>query len=574
MVAAQSFTISRRALDVEDYIDIGRRHVGWIVGPAFLGVVVSICVAFLLPNEYSSKATMQITPAQVSDNVVQSTISNSLNDRIQQMEQQILSRTALSAIINDPRLNLYVDERKTKPLEDVIEDMKHAVGIDFVSLPGSLGKRATAFDIRFTYSDRFKAQMTVQALMNKFDEANTNTQKNDQDAIKSTVGDLLQKAKADLQDANDKLTAFKEGNAGKLPENVQLNLGREAGYTAKIQSDTDRIFQDKQAIAQLDTRRDQVKGRLEFYDEQQATLQSLAMTPGSPAAQQQNPDLVAIDKAIDSMEFNLQQLRKQYDDKFPSIRAAVRQLDSYKSRRADLVKRLQAKADADSAAAAADGARSKPVVNTEAALKEAQIRRQVDDDLKAIDAQQKLLDADILRLQTEQASYKKDSDDVSQMLKDSTGIEANYSELVTAKELAQQTYLDWQKKQQLEDANGQLLQRKVGENLDVLDVPSLPSGPTKPNRPQIIGLGFAMSIILGLGMAGLQEAKDTSLKNLKDVRAYTNLPVLCSIPLLENTMLVKRKRRLTYLAWAAAVILGAAAVAGSLIYYTQYTFKS
>ena len=90
----------------------------------------------------------------------------------------------------------------------------------------------------------------------------------------------------------------------------------------------------------------------------------------------------------------------------------------------------------------------------------------------------------------------------------------------------------------------------------------------------LIGLGFALSIILGLGMAGLQEAKDTSLKNLKDVRAYTNLPVLCSIPLLENTMLVKRKRRLTYLAWAAAVILGAAAVAGSLIYYTQYVFKS
>jgi hypothetical protein len=86
-----------------------------------------------------------------------------------------------------------------------------------------------------------------------------------------------------------------------------------------------------------------------------------------------------------------------------------------------------------------------------------------------------------------------------------------------------------------------------------------------------VGGGTAIAFILGLGLAGLQEAKDTSLKNLKDVRAYTNLPVLSSIPLLENTMLVRRKRRLTYLAWSAAVIVGILAVCASLYYYYQYT---
>ena len=82
---------------------------------------------------------------------------------------------------------------------------------------------------------------------------------------------------------------------------------------------------------------------------------------------------------------------------------------------------------------------------------------------------------------------------------------------------------------------------------------------------------WTMQLLLGLGLAGIQEAKDTSLKNLKDVRAYTNLPVLCSIPLLENTMLVKRKKRLAYLAWTAAVIVGAIAVSAALFYHVQYT---
>jgi hypothetical protein len=57
------------------------------------------------------------------------------------------------------------------------------------------------------------------------------------------------------------------------------------------------------------------------------------------------------------------------------------------------------------------------------------------------------------------------------------------------------------------------------------------------------------------------------LKNLKDVRAYTNLPVLSSIPLLENGLLVRRKRRLFWLAWSSAVMVGVAAMAAALYYY-------
>ncbi len=128
-------------------------------------------------------------------------------------------------------------------------------------------------------------------------------------------------------------------------------------------------------------------------------------------------------------------------------------------------------------------------------------------------------------------------------------------------------YNDFQNQQQLAEQNNELLQRKAGENLDVLDPASQPTQPSKPNRWMIVGGGTAIGFILGLALAGLQEAKDTSLKNLKDVRAYTNLPVLSSIPLLENTMLVRRKRRLAYLAWSAAVIIGMLAIGASLYYY-------
>src|SRR5580658_2591443 len=103
--------ISRRTLDLEDYIDVARRHVSWIVGPLLAGIVISIVVAFALPNVYISQAEMQITPAQISESIVKTTINQQLNERIIQMQNEILSRTSLSAIIQDPRLDLYKADR-------------------------------------------------------------------------------------------------------------------------------------------------------------------------------------------------------------------------------------------------------------------------------------------------------------------------------------------------------------------------------------------------------------------------------------------------------------------------------
>src|ERR1019366_6086142 len=180
--------ISRRPLDLEDYVDVARRHVAWIVGPMLAGIVISVVVAFALPNVYISQAEMQITPAQISENIVQSTNNQQLNERIMQMEQDILSRTSLSTLIQDPRLNLYPTERAKEPIEDVIEQMRtQDIKIHIDSLSGEGSRRASAFSISFKYPDRLKAQQTVQALITKFDDANLTTQNRAQNMTSTFV---------------------------------------------------------------------------------------------------------------------------------------------------------------------------------------------------------------------------------------------------------------------------------------------------------------------------------------------------------------------------------------------------
>ena len=83
----------------------------------------------------------------------------------------------------------------------------------------------------------------------------------------------------------------------------------------------------------------------------------------------------------------------------------------------------------------------------------------------------------------------------------------------------------------------------------------------------VIGMGAALGLFLGIVMAGAREMKDTSLKNLKDVHAYTKVSVLGSVPLLENDFVVRRRRRMAWLGWTTACLAAVVVISGSVVYY-------
>jgi hypothetical protein len=146
-------------------------------------------------------------------------------------------------------------------------------------------------------------------------------------------------------------------------------------------------------------------------------------------------------------------------------------------------------------------------------------------------------------------------------------LEQQYAALMRDYGLDKQTYEEMSKRSEQSETAKDLEEHKAGENLEVLDPASDPTSPSEPNRLQMAAMGTGVGLMIGVVLAGAKEMKNTSLKNLKDVRAYTNLPVLSSIPLLENALLVRRKRRLLWLAWSSAIIIGSIAMSGSAYYY-------
>jgi uncharacterized protein involved in exopolysaccharide biosynthesis len=546
--------ISRRTLDMEDYIDVARRHVGWIVGPTFAGLVIATVVAFMMQNVYISEAVMRITPSQISANIVASTVNQHLTERIQQMQQEILSRTSLSTIITDPRLDLYKTERSKEPIEDVIESMKHDIKINILELPGSMLERtaASAFKIEFSYSDQHKAQQVVQTLMTKFMEANLNTQREQQNTVTSFVHDELTVAKANLAALDEALTRFRVENTGKLPEESQMNIAQLTSLQQQSGTINDSLNREAQEKVQLDTHLETLQGQLELLG-----MFDKETDISSPVARQ-NERLLVYNRQVTDTEAQLAQLEKIYTPTYPDVRDARKHLEELTRQRNELQKQQDA-----------EEAKPKEPVKRGTNYAQAARASDIQAQISAVHANEQSLEMERKNKQQEQTRINQQIAAYQNRLQETSAIEAKYQDLLRNEKAATEKLQIEQSKEELTEQNSQLLQRKAGEHLEVLDSPSLPEKPAAPKRYQVVGAGVALSFVIGLALAGVQEARDTSLKNLKDVRAYTNLPVLSSIPLLENTMLVRRKRRLAYLAWSAAVIFGLLAIGAALYYHAM-----
>src|SRR4029077_16727484 len=99
MPPTENFSVPRRTLDVEDYIDILRRHKGWIFGPFLLTLVVSVVGVHLWPDSYVSTASIKVTPQQISERLLPDVSSQDIVQRIEALQSQVLSRGELSTLI-------------------------------------------------------------------------------------------------------------------------------------------------------------------------------------------------------------------------------------------------------------------------------------------------------------------------------------------------------------------------------------------------------------------------------------------------------------------------------------------
>jgi polysaccharide biosynthesis transport protein len=85
-----------------------------------------------------------------------------------------------------------------------------------------------------------------------------------------------------------------------------------------------------------------------------------------------------------------------------------------------------------------------------------------------------------------------------------------------------------------------LEEKQKGETFQVLDPPNLPVFPFKPDRKKIFGISFLAALAFGFGGALGLEMLDPTLRRPSDFKQFFDLPVLATIPMIQDARYVRR----------------------------------
>jgi polysaccharide chain length determinant protein (PEP-CTERM system associated) len=505
----------------EDFVAILRRR-AWLVAVPFVLVSVgTLAGSQYLPDRYRSETLILVVPQRVPESYVKATVTTRIEDRLQSISQQILSRTRLERIIQD--FNLYAEERQTGIMEDVVERMRKDIDVKVV--------KGDAFNISFSSDNARTAMQVTERLATLFIDENLKDRELLAVGTNQFLEAQLEEARLKLVEQEKKLEVYRRQFSGQLPSQLQPNMQALQNTQMQIQSVLDSLNRDrdrKLVLEQLLSDREPV---IEPPAQPAAAGTAAPMT--GTAAQQ-----------LDQARRALAALGLRLKPDHPDIRRLQRTI-------ADLEARVALEVEN----APADAAAAPIVADPREAARLARFR-ELSLELESVTRQIALKEGEERRLRDAAAAYQARIDAVPSR-------ESELAELTRDYETMQKVYQDLLAKKQDSQVAANLERRQIGEQFKVLDVARLPEKPFSPNRLLINAGGVGAGLALGLGLVFLFEYRDRSFRSQGDVAAVLGLPVMATVPQMSTADERRRRRRRRVLAWSSAAAIACTAIAAS-----------
>lgn len=172
-------------------------------------------------------------------------------------------------------------------------------------------------------------------------------------------------------------------------------------------------------------------------------------------------------------------------------------------------------------------------------------------ELAALQSQERILRSEI-------AAYEQRIQSTPGVEQELKGLEREYQTLKDSYDSMQNRYEDAQLAERLE-------QSKQAESFRILDAAVLPTGPAAPNRTRLLMMACFFAVAAGIGMMLLAEHLDTSFHTVGELRQFTTLPVLASIPYVRSRPTLSDAFRV---ALAAVAVIGVCVLLAGFAYWT------
>jgi polysaccharide biosynthesis transport protein len=479
-------------------------------------LVGMVTLAQTLPSLYSSSATVLVEHQRVPEGYVKSSVTEESDTRLHLIREKLLNRSNLMALIT--RFDLYAELRKHAPEEAVVERMRKDITLELKELQRQVYGRDGTFGFKITYRGRDPeiVAKVANTLAGEYVEENLKMRSRQASGTTALLKKQLDEVKTRHDEQERRITSFKQRHMGELPEQEQVNLSTLGRLNQELGLNSDhqmRVLERRERLGK------------QLFD----------LNSGGPAAVS-HPD--SLPYHLEKLRTELTELRTRASNKHPDVLRIQGEI-------AAIEKALTQTAQD----AKLDPAQAAALLASPDEIKQA--LRELDRDLKN-------LKADEQRLRQEVAVYQRRVERAPHHAQEFQQLERDYKMTRDLYMSLLQRYEDAQLAETMEQA-------KDGGQMRIID-PAMPSkSPSAPNPLRLMLMGVVLALGLSGGGMMLAEYRDQSFHDTEDLRAFTKVPILVRIPLIETDG--ERRKKFTRLSLqATASLVTLVLIAGAFHY--------
>jgi len=514
-------------LHLADYISILRRRKKQVIQVATVVFLVSAILAFVIPPQYRSTATILIEQQQVPRDLVPSTVTGYANQRLQRIQQRVMTDENLLRIIEKYQLGAGIGKSESlakKTITQMRQATKFVTDSANVTDPrsGASMMATISFKLSYTADSPEIAQKVANELTDYVLRENIMIRTQQAEKTSGFFSDEEGKLRQNLLELEAKLAAYKTRNTGRLPELMNLNMSL-MERTQKELEDTER------QIYSLEERRLELQGQLaqvEPYTGQGpgGRLREVQTQYLSAAAvyAPNHPDVVKLRRELEMlrMESGAVDEREAIDKEYKKTRAELSAArEKYAENHPDVI-RLKAS-----------------LATLEEKLKTSISSSPMGFALKpdnpayiAIQTQLATINISLKAASEQRARAKQKSAEYETRLVQTPHVEQEGLALKREYDSTVKKHREIKEHLMGADISVELEKEEKGERFSLLYAPDLPESPQMPNRRAFLLLGIVLGLGSGVGYASIAEYMDRTIRGSLSIASVLRVPPLAVIP--------------------------------------------
>ncbi len=564
---------------IGDYWSAVKRRKWYFLIPFMFTLYVSMLLAYGLPPVYRSQATILIERQEIPTNLVETTVTGFVQERIEALRQRLMSHERLWEIAE--KLDLYPEERAAGNRQEIVKRMRENIYVEMVDVKASEagaarpGYATIAFTVAFEDSSPEIAQVVANELAELYMSENRRQRSEQAAEVTEFLEQEAERLAKEMEESEKRLAEFKKKHIGATPELANLNLRLMEQTENKIQRLDDRI-------RALEERKRTLEGQLaitspykDVFTEEGARVLSTGERLSTLTAEylrlsaiyaQSHPDVVKLRREITSLE-NQTGMNTGASSLVADLSRLREELAKAKQRYSpehpDVIKLGESVAKLE-----------RELRNISIDRSAATIPVQVKPDNPTYISLQTQYDSVLADIAADHATRRKLEKKLAKYearMESIPAVERDFMALTRDYDNAKKKY---------QEVKDKLIEAKMAEQLEaggrserfaLIERPYVPTTPEKPNRLGIALLGSMLAFVAGIGGVAAREYGDHAVHGSKGVLSISHAPPLANIPYIENDrdVISRKKQRLRMIAMGALTLSLVAASFVALFIFRQ-----